>query len=122
MVLSFVAGLWETLLQRHPLLVYVTTWTMLTTATVAVASLSPEIAFAWAVSVPTSFFGACGPSYVRLPLDGPAGEVVCLPALYFERSRLDLIVPPVFAAVVVAASVCFVRSIGLWESDDDTER
>ena len=121
MALSFVAGLWETLLQRHPLLLYVTTWTVLLTATVAAVSFSPEIAFAWAVSLPSSLASACGSSSVRLPLDGPAGEVVCLPAQFFERSKLDLIVPPLFAAIVVAASVCFVRSIGLWEVDDDTE-
>jgi len=121
MALSFVAGLWETLLQRHPLLLYVTTWTVLITAIVAVVSCSPETAFTWTVSLPPSFASACGPVSVRLPLDGPAREVLCLPAQFFERSNLDLIVPPVFAAIVVAASACFVRSIGLWEVDEDIE-
>lgn len=119
MALSLFAGLWETLLQRQPMLLYMTTWTALITTTVAVVSFSPEIAFTWAVSLPSSFASACVPGYVRLPLDGPAGEVVCLPAQLFEQSKLDLVVPPLFAAVVVAASVCFVRSIGLWEADGD---
>lgn len=84
-------------------------------------SFSPEVAFTWALSLPSPFSSECMPGYVRLPLDGPAMEVVCLPALFFGQSKLDLVVPPLFAAVVVAASVCFVRSVGLWEVDEDVE-
>ncbi|KAK7849692.1 hypothetical protein CFP56_002514 [Quercus suber] len=47
---------------------------------------------------------------VRLPLD-VAGEILCLPAHLSVRSKVDLIVPPVFAAAFL------VRAVGLWEQD-----
>ncbi|MQL74763.1 hypothetical protein Taro_007105 [Colocasia esculenta] len=118
---------WEMLRERRPLLLYAAAWTALLTAAVAVASSLPEVAFVWAVSPSSSFSRACGDAaggLVRVPLDVP-GEVLCLPALLFGRSKLDLLVPPVFAAVVVTASALLVRAVGLWEEeedDDDGER
>lgn len=46
------------------------------------------------------------------------GDVLCVPDLLFRKSRIDLIVPPIFAAVVVAGSACVVRAFGLWADDD----
>lgn len=51
-----------------------------------------------------------------MPLDVP-GDILCFPAHMFVKSKIDLIVPPVFAAVIVAASACVVRAVGLWEYD-----
>ncbi|XP_077244844.1 uncharacterized protein LOC143884884 [Tasmannia lanceolata] len=114
-------------LTQRPLLMYALSWTALLTATVAVASFSPEMAFVSAISPLSSFSRACdigegavGPGYViRVPLDGP-GEAFCLPAQLFRRSMMDFFVPPAFAAVIVAGSVCFVRALGLWEEEEYT--
>ncbi|OWM82321.1 uncharacterized protein LOC116207961 [Punica granatum] len=106
---------------RWPLLLYAVTWTALLTATVAVASFSPEVAFVSAISPSSSFSQGCAAaqegSAVRVPVDLPR-EVVCLPAHLFTRSKVDLVVPPVFAAVVVAGSAFVVRALGLWEDDE----
>jgi hypothetical protein len=83
---------------------------------VAVAALAPELAFIWAVGPGTPLSKACAGSgdgtSVGLPLDGPLWDVVCLPAGMFGRAPLDIIVPLVFATVVVA-------SVGVLEDDDD---
>ncbi|EXC31023.1 hypothetical protein L484_021325 [Morus notabilis] len=102
---------------RWPLLIYATTWTMLLTLTVALASFWPEVSFVSAISS-SSFSRACvDPDlFIRVPIDLPA-EILCLPAHRFAKSNLDLIVPPVFAAVVVAASAFLVRALALWEDD-----
>ncbi|XP_010260097.1 PREDICTED: uncharacterized protein LOC104599312 [Nelumbo nucifera] len=106
---------------RRPLLLYAVTWTVLLTVTVAVASFSPEIAFVSAISPSSSFSRACDSQQgtVRVPLDFP-GEVLCLPAGFFKRSKMDFFVPPIFAAVVVACSACVVRALSLWELDETT--
>lgn len=116
MILSFLRF---ALLRRSPLLVYTVTWTALLTATVAMASFSPEIAFVWAVSPSSPFSRRCGEGKMRVPLEGPPGEVVCMPAQLFGRSRaVDFFVPPLFAALVVAGSAALVRAVGLWEEPD----
>ncbi|KAK7284213.1 hypothetical protein RJT34_18955 [Clitoria ternatea] len=98
-----------------PILAYAATWMTLLTLTVAVASLSPQMAFVSAISPSSSFSNKCN-SYgsVRMPLDVP-GDILCFPAHMFMKSKIDLIVPPVFAAVIVAASACVVRAVGLRE-------
>lgn len=108
---------------RWPLLVYAATWTTLLTVTVAVASFSPELAFVSVItSTPSSnsnsFFsrGCQNEESVRVPLDLPV-EVVCLPAPMFRRSKMDILVPPLFAAVIVAFSAFVVRALALWEVD-----
>ncbi|XP_058109772.1 uncharacterized protein LOC131252975 [Magnolia sinica] len=117
MTLSFL----REMMQRRPLLLYAASWTALLTATVAVASFCPEMAFVYAISPSSGFSWACRQdSSVRIPLDGP-GDVLCLPSQFIRRSRMDLFVPPAFAAAVVAASACLVRAIGLWEDDRDEE-
>ncbi|KAM0941319.1 hypothetical protein DsansV1_C17g0147511 [Dioscorea sansibarensis] len=116
MTLPFLpAALRLRLLQRRPLLVYAVTWTALLTSTVAVASFAPEIAFVWAMGLES----ACGAGAVRVPMEGPPGEVVCVPAKLFERSKMEVVVPPLFAAMVVAGSACFVKAVGLWEDDEE---
>ncbi|XP_010907060.1 uncharacterized protein [Elaeis guineensis] len=108
----------EMLLHRGPLLRYAATWTAVLTATVAVTSFAPEIAFVWALSPESGFAQRCRAGAVRVPVEGPAGEVVCVPAQLFGRSKADLFVPPLFAALVVWGSALFVRSVGLWESEE----
>ncbi|KAJ0983971.1 hypothetical protein J5N97_002327 [Dioscorea zingiberensis] len=121
MTLPFLpAALRVTLLRPRPLLVYAVAWTALLTSTVAVASFAPEIAFVWAMGRQSSLGAACGGGTVRVPLEGPPGEVLCVPAQLFGRSKMELFVPPLFAAMVVAGSACFVRAIGLWETDEET--
>ncbi|KAG0487793.1 hypothetical protein HPP92_006604 [Vanilla planifolia] len=106
--------------EAHPTLVCVTTWMALIAAVIAAGSLAPEAAFVWALSPASSFAGECGDvGAVRLPLDAPPGEVLCFPAGLFGRTGVDLLVPPIFAAVVVAGAACFVRAIALWETDED---
>ncbi|XP_026418366.1 uncharacterized protein LOC113313796 [Papaver somniferum] len=68
---------------NHPLLIYALVWTVLLTITVAISSLSPEIAFMSAIS-PTSSFstqqqhnqGSCKieEGYIRVPIDNPVVE------------------------------------------------
>lgn len=101
-----------------PVLLYAATWTTVLTVTVALASFAPEVAFVSAISASSSFSKACeSEGSVRVPLDVP-GNVLCLPAHLFSKSKIDLIVPPVFAAVVVAGSACLVKAVGLWEDDE----
>ncbi|RWV78000.1 hypothetical protein GW17_00061104 [Ensete ventricosum] len=111
------------LLVQRPLLLYAAAWAALLTATVAVTSFAPELAFVWAVMPSSSFSSACtaaagGPA-VRVPTEGPPREVVCVPAGLFARSWMDLVVPPLFAALVVGGSTCFIRAVGLWEPEEE---
>ncbi|KAL6998319.1 hypothetical protein U1Q18_008443 [Sarracenia purpurea var. burkii] len=105
---------------RWPLLLYAATWTTILTVTVAVASFSPEVAFVSAITPKSAFSRRCeAEGSVRVPLDVPT-EVFCFPAHMFRRSKLDLLVPPVFAAVIVACSAYVVGALGLWEPDDES--
>ncbi|XP_037432922.1 uncharacterized protein LOC119299902 [Triticum dicoccoides] len=74
---------------------------------VSVASFAPEAAFLWALAS-----GGCAAGSVRVPLDG-GGDHVCVPARMAGRTCADIIVPPVFAALSVGASACFVRTIAI---------
>ncbi|OVA03522.1 hypothetical protein BVC80_1651g21 [Macleaya cordata] len=115
MTLSFINSFLHRITNRHPFLFYAVMWTVLLTITVAVSSLSPEIAFMSAISPSSSFSQACkSEGYIRVPLDGP-GEVFCFPAHLFKKSKMDYFVPPIFAAAVVAGSAFVVRAMGLWE-------
>ncbi|GLT89607.1 hypothetical protein SLE2022_075840 [Rubroshorea leprosula] len=110
MPFSCFASLFHKLSSRWPLLPYAATWTVLLTVTVAVASFSPEVAFVSAISPSSSFSRECRKEgSIRVPLDLP-GEILCFPVHLFARSKVDVIVPPVFAAVVVAGSVWVVRA------------
>ncbi|KAG5550135.1 hypothetical protein RHGRI_015177 [Rhododendron griersonianum] len=119
MTLSLFNSILQRLTLRWPLLVYAGTWTAILTITVAVASFSPELAFVSAISPTSAFPRPCvAEGSIRVPLDVPT-EVICFPAHMFQRSKLDMVVPPVFAAVVVAGSAYVVRALGLWEVDDE---
>jgi hypothetical protein len=113
------------LLPRRSLLIYAATWTAVATAAVAVAAFAPELAFVWAVRPGTPLSKACAGSgdgtSVGLPLDGPPWDVVCLPAGMFGRAPVDIIVPLVFATVVVAGAIWFTTAVGVWEDDDDDD-
>lgn len=101
----------------EPLFVYTIFWTIFLATVVTVASVSPELAFTSGLSPFTEFSLACDDlqgKYLRLPLDKP-GDVICLPAHTVGKSNVDFLIPPIFAAVVVAASACFVHAVGLWE-------
>lgn len=85
-------------------------WTLLLIVTVVLASLAPAIAF-------TSALTPCdrGGGFLRIPLDFPT-EAACFPAhTVITRSHLDFFLPTLFAAFVVAASACLLRSLALWE-------
>ncbi|XP_057801382.1 uncharacterized protein LOC131016697 [Salvia miltiorrhiza] len=120
MIFRFLNSLPESLSSpTYPLMLYAAAWTAILTATVAVASFTPEWAFVSAISPSSPLSQAChGAGSVRLPLDIPP-EDFCLAARLFKRSRIDMLVPPLFAAVIVAGSACAVRALGLWEADDE---
>ncbi len=92
-------------------------------ATVTVAALSLEMGFSSSISPSMEIAEACSlqgnkvsPSCRQcfwLPLDGP-NDGLCVPANLFKKSRIDIAVPPIFAALVVAASALFVQGLGLW--------
>ncbi|KAJ1688632.1 hypothetical protein LUZ63_012787 [Rhynchospora breviuscula] len=84
------------------------TWTALMTAAVVLASFSPEVAFVWALSHPAARCEGEG-DRLWVPLDGREGA--CLPSRAVNRSTADVFVPPVFAALVVGASACFVKAV-----------
>lgn len=87
--------------------------------TVGVASFATELAFVSAVTSKSAFSKACqSEGSVRVPFDVPT-EVFCLPARFFKRSDMDMVVPPLFAAVIVAASAYVVRAMALWEVDEE---
>ncbi|KAJ3683975.1 hypothetical protein LUZ61_013139 [Rhynchospora tenuis] len=90
------------------------TWTALMTAAVVLTSFSPEVAFVWALShpPPTAPAARCKGNRLWVPLDGREGA--CLPSRAVNRSTADVFVPPVFAALVVGASACFVKAVA-WD-------
>ncbi|KAK6779316.1 hypothetical protein RDI58_021500 [Solanum bulbocastanum] len=120
---TFLNSILERVSLRLPLLFYAATWTTILTIIVAVASFSPEFAFVSAITPSSSFSQACHHhnrnenGYVRIPLDLPL-EVFCFPSQVFKRSQMDLIVPPIFAATIVAVSAYVVKALALWEVDD----
>ncbi|KAI5682301.1 hypothetical protein M9H77_03529 [Catharanthus roseus] len=121
MSFSFFNSIIERVSPRWPFLIYATTWTILLTIVVAIASFSPEIAFVSAINPNSSFSKPCyggSSGLVRLPLDN-SREIFCFPVHYFKRSKMDVIVPPIFAAIIVATSAYAVKALALWEVDDD---
>lgn len=92
-------------------------------ATVTVAALSLEMGFSTSISPKMEIAEACSlqsnkgsPSCrqcFRLPLDRPH-DGLCVPANLFRKSGIDMAVPPIFAALVVAASALFIQGLGLW--------
>jgi hypothetical protein len=107
----------------QPLFLYTIFWTLMLAATVTVAALSLEMGFSSSISPSMEIAEACSlqgnkvsPSCRQcfwLPLDGPY-DGLCVPANLFKKSRIDIAVPPIFAALVVAASALFVQGLGLW--------
>ncbi|CAN8311556.1 unnamed protein product [Cochlearia groenlandica] len=91
-----------------PVLLRAATWTILLALTVAVASFAPEIAFVSTVSSSSSCGGGRD-GFVKIPMEFQR-ESVCVPSRMVKRSRFDLFVPSIFAAVMVTASACLIRS------------
>ena len=110
------------LLARRALLAYAATWAAVAVTAVAVAAFAPELAFVWAVGPGTPLSRACQGDdvfSVGLPLDGPPWDVVCVPAGMFGQAGPDVVVPLVFAVVVVTGAVWFTTAVGVWEDDHD---
>ncbi|KAL1201953.1 hypothetical protein V5N11_014908 [Cardamine amara subsp. amara] len=97
----FIRRVWD----RWPVIAQAAMWTVLLMFTVAVASFAPEVAF---VSTVSSSCGG-GDGFVKIPMDFP-GKSVCVPSHMVKRSHFDFFVPSVFAAVMVTASACLIRS------------
>ncbi|CAK9140198.1 unnamed protein product [Ilex paraguariensis] len=81
MPLCVCLSIFRRLSKWRPLLFYTMAWTVLLTATVAVASFSAEIAFVIAVSPSSSFSRPCNVVRTRIPVDvrvlaGSLGEEV----------------------------------------------
>ncbi|GAB2226884.1 hypothetical protein Droror1_Dr00008681 [Drosera rotundifolia] len=96
-----------------PHLLHALIWTLSLTLAVAIASITPELAFVFAISQESEFSRVCDSGeFVRVPVD-VAREVVCLPVRLFAKSAMDFAVPPIFAAVVVAGGACVVRAVGI---------
>ncbi|CAO2815153.1 unnamed protein product [Amaranthus hypochondriacus] len=115
MVLAFLSSIVYKYISswRRSYVMYAGVWTALLTVTVAVAALTPEMTFIWAITPSSAFSTACNSDdSFRVPVDLPS-NVVCLPSKLFQRSKIDLLVPPIFAALVVGTSACVVRSFGL---------
>ena len=102
-------------IRSWPLLTYAVSWVTVMTVTVAVASLSTEVAFVSAIASSHTCKRNDG-SFVRVPVE----ETPCFPARLLIKTSIDVIVPPIFAALIVAASACVVRAVGLWEHDQTT--
>ncbi|XP_073136575.1 uncharacterized protein [Henckelia pumila] len=103
---------------RWSVLLYAATWTALLTVTVAVAAFLPELAFVSAVSPDSSAYCGGVAGSVRIPLDIPS-ESFCFRSQLAKKSKLDVMIPPIFAAMIVAGSACLVRALGLWEVEDE---
>jgi len=106
------------LIRSWPLLMYAVSWVTVMTFTVAVASLSTEVAFVSAISSSHTCKSNDGGSFVRVRV--PLEETPCFPVHLLTKSSIDAIVPPIFAALIVAASACVVKAVGLWEHDQTT--
>ncbi|OIT20366.1 PREDICTED: uncharacterized protein LOC109220275 [Nicotiana attenuata] len=118
----FLNSIYQRLSLRLPSLFYAATWTTLLTIIVAVASFSPELAFVSAITPSSSFSQACHDrGSVRIPLDLSL-EVFCFPTEVFQRSKMDLLVPPIFAATIVAVSAYVVKALALWEVDGENNQ
>lgn len=112
------------LLTHRPLLLYAATWSAVAAMSVAVAALAPELAYVWGVAPGAPLTKACpdgnfAGGSIGLPLDGPPWDAVCVPAGLFGRTVPDVVVPLVFAVVVVAGATAFTAAVGVWEDDED---
>ncbi|KAL6622448.1 hypothetical protein ACP70R_032327 [Stipagrostis hirtigluma subsp. patula] len=104
--------------QWAPAVRHAAAWAGALALAVSVASFAPEAAFVWALAGGGGG-GACAAGTVRVPLDGGAGDHVCVPARMAGRSAIDLIVPPAFAGLAVGASACFVRALAIGRRHDE---
>ncbi|GAB2274328.1 hypothetical protein Dimus_009093 [Dionaea muscipula] len=113
MVRSFYRRLLNCRLQ----LLHAWTWTALLTITVAVASFSPEMAFVSATTPSSAYSRSCDAAgFIRIPLDLP-GERFCFSPRVVKRSGSDILIPTVFAGLIVASSAILLRSVVVAEND-----
>lgn len=52
-------------------------------------------------------------------MDGSPNLAMCLPSVLFDRSNIDVVVPPLFAVLVVMGSALVVRAIEFWEAEEE---
>ncbi|MED6208502.1 hypothetical protein PIB30_045578 [Stylosanthes scabra] len=97
-------------------LLYTSTWMLLLIATVVLASLPPTMAFMLAISKSSHFSNGDGDGdgslFVRIPLDFPRDMVHLPHQAVTTSSHIDFFLPTLFAALVVAASACFLHAVG----------
>ncbi|KAG9147872.1 hypothetical protein Leryth_003470 [Lithospermum erythrorhizon] len=55
------------------------------------------------------------------PFDNHGCNSVVRTRELFRRSKMDWLVPPVFAAIVVSTCAYAVKAMGLWEDDNDND-
>ncbi|MED6208786.1 hypothetical protein PIB30_048470 [Stylosanthes scabra] len=97
-------------------LLYASTWMLLLIATVVLASLPPTLAFILAISKSSHFSNGDGDGsvFVRIPLDFPRDMVNLPHQAVTTSSHIDFFLPTLFAALVVAASACFLHAVRPW--------
>ena len=84
-------------------------WAVLVSGTVIVATASLELGFhSFLVRGPAHTTSPC----LSLPIDRPI-DPLCVPIHLVSRSKLDLLVPPIFAALVVTAATIFVHTLDI---------
>ncbi|KAL3696785.1 hypothetical protein R1sor_010861 [Riccia sorocarpa] len=115
-------GRWVRSIGGQPMVAHTVLWTSLLALLVTIGALSLEMGFSSVVSshaqqpedcaLHGSLSVACKPCY-SLPLDGPDYKF-CVPALRFKKSKLDLVVPPIFAGLVVSGSALLVQTLDLF--------
>ena len=84
-------------------------WAVLVSGTVTLATASLELGFhSFIVRRPTHTTSSC----LNLPVDRPI-DPFCVPVHLVARSKLDLLVPPIFATLVVTAATIFVHTLDI---------
>ncbi|KAL2643572.1 hypothetical protein R1flu_011159 [Riccia fluitans] len=114
-------GRWVRNLRGQPVVCHSVLWASSLALLVTLGALSLEMGFSSNVSLQPqqaevcTLLG-CKPCY-SLPLDGPDYRF-CVPALQFKKSRLDFIVPPIFAGLVVSGSALLVQFLDLFSDHE----
>ncbi|CAN1775434.1 hypothetical protein LINPERHAP1_LOCUS13329, partial [Linum perenne] len=109
------------LIPKLPLLIYATTWTTLPYRDRSRSFLFARIRFRYQLLRRCShriLETVEGKEWLGFRWTFPEKCSACLQNCLPSRD-IDFLVPPVFAAVVVAGAAWVVRSIGLWEGEEE---
>ncbi|KAF7034973.1 LOW QUALITY PROTEIN: hypothetical protein CFC21_045920 [Triticum aestivum] len=115
------------LLASRLLVLYATTWSAVAAMSMAVTALAPEIAYVWGIASgslltkasPASKFAG---GSISLPLDGCPCLTWSFRAGLFCRAVPDMVIPFMFAVVVITSVVGFTAAVGVWEDDNEVLR